>query len=120
MRRVLLMECFQPGQAACLPPVVLISRWAKKKSVMEVEGSMTDFCGLKSRYSSRQVFWLTDHPRSAPSRLSGHPDGQWHTADLVPAYSAGPTLRIYTVFPFHHDLVQNATPGRVFKVLRPM
>jgi len=27
---------------------------------------------------------------------------QWHTVAIVPAYSAGPTLRICTVFPFHH------------------
>jgi hypothetical protein len=32
-------------------------------------------------------------------------------ADLVPAYSAGPTLRIYTVFPFHRALTGTA-PGR--------
>ncbi len=39
---------------------------------------------------------------------------QWQHVDLVPAYSAGPTLRILTVFPFHHVAIAIAAPGRLW------
>jgi hypothetical protein len=42
-------------------------------------------------------------------------DSIWNSgqqAVVVPAYSAGPTLRICTVFPFHHRALQAAAPGR--------
>lgn len=47
-----------------------------------------------------QVFWLADHAmhRAFPPRFKF---GQWHPAVPVPAHSAGPTLRNFTVFPFN-------------------
>jgi hypothetical protein len=41
---------------------------------------------------------------------------QWHTAAIVPAYSAGPTLRIYTAFPFSPPL--KMTPESYFLHLK--
>jgi len=87
---------------------------AKKKSMEELNSTM-DLSGLQSLLSYRQVFWLADRPPAEPSRLLTVKMSATvvYTA-FVPAYSAGPTLRICTVFPFHHRRFYH--PGDTCKI----
>jgi len=76
--------------------------FGQKKSSQRSMNSSANFCWTTKSMSFWQVFWLTDQPPATPSRsLQNWAVKQWFIAAFVPAYSAGPTLRNLTVFPFH-------------------
>jgi len=72
----------------------------KKKVRPKITDSRADFCGLKSRYSSRQVFWLTDRPWHAPSRPAGLPARQWHIHTPCPRLQRWPNATDLHRIPF--------------------
>ncbi len=92
---------------------VLFSRWAKKKSTTDRIWSVVDFWRTKKSLFFQAGLLTCGSSLACAFPTPGFPKCQWRNADLVPAYSAGPTLRIHTVFPFHLVPVKNAAPGRL-------